>query len=143
MSLRKAQRREQLHPSRRLPGNVLCMLRRKQSSVPPCGADQPPSRQRQRASLSSRSPSSLSQLLSPPAIFLWNFYDPIFSAAYKRSISREISNFKQDMVPHLHDFCCFDFFLILLEGCDNFCYTTKWLSYTCIHVHSLSDSFPM
>ena len=30
-----------------------------------------------------------------------------------------------------------------LQCCDNFCYTTKWFSYTCIHILSFSDSFPI
>ena len=29
-----------------------------------------------------------------------------------------------------------------LQCCDNFCSTTNWFSYTCKHIHSLSDSFP-
>ena len=28
-------------------------------------------------------------------------------------------------------------------GCDSICYTAKWLSYTCTHMHSLSNSFPI
>ena len=30
-----------------------------------------------------------------------------------------------------------------LQCCDNFCYTTKWFSYTYTHIHSFSGSFPL
>ena len=32
--------------------------------------------------------------------------------------------------------------IIDLQGCDNFCCTAKWFSFTCSHTHCLSDSFP-
>ena len=44
-------------------------------------------------------------------------------------------------------FSFFHFFLnywsiVDLQGCDNFCCTTKRFSYTCTYIHSLSHSFP-
>ena len=41
--------------------------------------------------------------------------------------------------PH---FFKFNWSIVDLQGCDNFCCTTKWFSYTCTHIRSLSDSFP-
>ena len=32
--------------------------------------------------------------------------------------------------------------MVDLQGCDHFCCTTKWFTYTCTHTYSLSDSFP-
>ena len=41
-------------------------------------------------------------------------------------------------------FCYFKFYWSVfdLQGCNNFYCTTKWFSYTCTHICSLSDSFP-
>ena len=33
--------------------------------------------------------------------------------------------------------------IVNLQGCDHFCWTTKWPSHTYIHVHSHSESFPI
>ena len=82
------------------------------------------------------------------------FKEVIIIFAFYKFFSKgcwELIHSRTSFPPHPHLFIvwnwrsifkCF-WSIVDLQYCDNFCCITKWFSHTYIHIHSLSDSFPI